>query len=598
MSQRRSLTKTIRSKRGACLPSGNRARDLAFRWQMRAIAANLDVVPLVLLSVLWIVMSALVNPIGDFPLDDDWVYGFGVRSIVESGRFELPNSVANLFAQAYWGALFCLPFGFSFTALRFSTLTLGGVGIIAFYLLLREIGGDRWIALLGGFTLAVNPIYFGLANTFMTDVPFLALTIAALWLFVRGMRREHLVSLLAGILIALLAVLVRQFALILLFAFGIAYVMNKGMTWEALVFAFVPLLLGSGLHFFYQHWMIMTGRTPYFGLSSVSYLIPTRPLAFAKYSLRHVIFALPYLGFFVAPFLASIAPSGSHVIDRNRRLLFYSLIMVMTAILSAALYKFYIPIPEIGHILTPAGLGPRTLRDTFLLGQNLPVTPAAMSTFWFCSIALGILGGAGVLFYLAEATLRVVKGFWRSEWRRETWLEALILAFVCAYATLLVLFGFGLYTSLFDRYLLVFVPAILLLVLISDVRTRSISLRSWRGALSLGLVLIYAAISMAGTHDYLAWNRSRWLAISVLIDAGVSPHHIDGGYEFNGWYLYDPQYHKVPDKSWWWVDDDEYMLASGLVDGYRELQRFPFRRWLTFSDSSVVVLLRADTEHR
>jgi len=112
-------------------------------------------------------MGALVNPIGEFPLNDNWVYALGVQSILQTGRFELPGLVPsgpNVFAQAYWGTLFGLPLGFSFTALRFSTLALGGVGVIALYLLLREVGGSRWIALLGGFTLTANPLYFGLAN--------------------------------------------------------------------------------------------------------------------------------------------------------------------------------------------------------------------------------------------------------------------------------------------------------------------------------------------------------------------------------------------------------------------------------------------------
>lgn len=58
-----------------------------------------------------------------------------------TGRFALTSSAsANVIAQAYWGALFCFPVGFSFTALRLSTLVLGGLGILALYLLLRELG--------------------------------------------------------------------------------------------------------------------------------------------------------------------------------------------------------------------------------------------------------------------------------------------------------------------------------------------------------------------------------------------------------------------------------------------------------------------------
>ena len=48
---------------------------------VQAFLTRTDLLSLVLLSGLWISMSALVNPIGDFPLNDDWVYAYGVRSI-------------------------------------------------------------------------------------------------------------------------------------------------------------------------------------------------------------------------------------------------------------------------------------------------------------------------------------------------------------------------------------------------------------------------------------------------------------------------------------------------------------------------------------
>ena len=114
----------------------------------------------------------------------------------------------------------------------------------------------------------------------------------------------------------------------------------------------------------------------------------------------------------------------------------------------------------------------------------------------------------------------------------------------------------------------------------------------WRGALSLGLIFIYAGVSVAATHDYLAWNRMRWMATRLLMESGISPTQIDGGYEFNGWYLSDPNYKRKADKSWWWVNDDEYVIASGPLSGYQELQRFVFQRWLLFGNASVVILHR------
>jgi hypothetical protein len=557
-----------------------------------------DLVSLFSLCALWILMSALVNPIGDFPLNDDWRYALGVKSILDAGRFELPSPEApNVFAQAYWGALFCLPFGFSFTALRFSTLTLGGAGICALYLLILETGGNRRTALLGGLTLAVNPLYFGLAHTFMTDVPFVVLVITALWLFVRGFQREERVSLLAGILVALFTILIRQFALLLLLAFGVAYVMKRGATWKAFLVASMPLLVGIGMHVFYQRWMVETGRTPHFELASFN-LMPTPLGAFVTYSLRYIIIALPYLGFFIAPFLASVALLGSQPEGRNRRLLMCLLVVMLAGALLIGLYAVYTPLRDPAHILAPFGLGARMLRDTYHLGQNFPVIPAGMTIFWNASIVVGALGGAAALLYLAQTTIQVAKGFWRPERRAESWLEALMLVFLAAYTTLMLLVGFSLHSPLFDRYPLVFVPVIFVLVVTKETRSRYTPAHRWRGALSVTLVLVYAAVDVAATHDYLAWNRARWMATAKLMDAGISPRQIDGGYEFNGWYLFKLDYHRKADKSYWWVDDDEYIIASGPIKGYRELQRFSFLAWLLLADASVVVLHRLDTGNR
>src|SRR5689334_10088256 len=87
------------------------------------LQANADLTNICLITILWVFMVILVNPIGDFPLNDDWAYGWTVKTLLETGSFVLSDwTAANLLPQALWGILFCLPFGFSFTALRFSTL--------------------------------------------------------------------------------------------------------------------------------------------------------------------------------------------------------------------------------------------------------------------------------------------------------------------------------------------------------------------------------------------------------------------------------------------------------------------------------------------
>ena len=148
----------------------------------------------VLIVGIWILAAVLINPRGEFPLNDDWCYAAAVKALREGEGLKLQGcNSTNIIAQVVWGALFCLPFGFSFTALRISTLTLGVVGVLARYGLLREIDADRETALFGALVLAFNPLYLGLSYTFMPDVPFVAVSVLSFY-FLGGKKPESMLS--------------------------------------------------------------------------------------------------------------------------------------------------------------------------------------------------------------------------------------------------------------------------------------------------------------------------------------------------------------------------------------------------------------------
>src|SRR5688500_9394561 len=131
--------------------------------------------PVLGLSVLWISLALLINPVGNFALNDDFAYGIAVRSWVEGGQLRFPNEQsAPLLPHYLWGSLASLPGGFSFTALRISTLVFGLIGVIGCYALGREFGLKPALAGLSALVLLANPLYLGLSYTFMSDVPFTA----------------------------------------------------------------------------------------------------------------------------------------------------------------------------------------------------------------------------------------------------------------------------------------------------------------------------------------------------------------------------------------------------------------------------------------
>jgi len=107
------------------------------------------------------------------------------------------------------------------------------------------------------------------------------------------------------------------------------------------------------------------------------------------------------------------------------------------------------------------------------------------------------------------------------------------------------------------------------------------------------LLALFAVFSVAGTRDYLMWNRVRWALLDeVLTSRLATPGQIDGGFEFNGWHLYRPSYVATPNKSWWWVDEDKYLVTFGAIPGWNVAGQRTFSRWLPPGEGRILLLTR------
>ena len=127
----------------------------------------------------------------DVPIHDDWTYAWSVQHFLKTGKLAVLDwSIHYPFAQILWGALFCLPFGLSFSALRVSTSNAPWLGALALYGTLRELGRARTDGLLAALVLVVNPVFFLLSFSFMTDVPFVSVSNIAFFFIVRAFSEE------------------------------------------------------------------------------------------------------------------------------------------------------------------------------------------------------------------------------------------------------------------------------------------------------------------------------------------------------------------------------------------------------------------------
>lgn len=580
------------------------------------------VVALTVIAGLWFLAVVIARPFGEFPLNDDWSWSKTAKGLAE-GRGYHPTSWTEmtLLTNALWGALFCLPQGFSFTALRCSTLVLSLTGAFAMYALIRQLRPEREHAtrlelhrhrLLAGIcalTLAFNPIYFALSHTFMADVPFTTIALLSALFFVRHLRSDATPDLLIATAFALAATLSRQMGLCLPLAFGVTLWLKHGFQKRALIRAVLPALVCVvGLAAF-QYWLQATGKPPPNTMRTDRlWAVLHHPL---RIPLNVAYFGwsmLMYLGWFLLPVtLPAVlsrrpAQTGTSPCMPARIALFFFLL--------ASVGRFvFVPalMPVHNNIIIPQGIGPVMLRDIFDL--QLPHLPALPWAFWLLVTALS-LAGAALLVYQTTRIISVLISEFRVAGSKiqnsdpATRNAALAGAFflLCAviYLVPFLLSGF------FDRYLIpvtAFLAAFLAAALLPRQNEKTdatphtaaaahssffILPSSFATLVSLVLIAGMGIFGVVGTRDYLEWNRTRWKALDALLAKGdVKPQDVDGGFEFNGWHLYNDS-----GRTNNWTINGTYVIAFGDIKGYETVTNYSYAHWLPPHEGKIFVLKR------
>jgi hypothetical protein len=518
-------------------------------------------------------VTAAIGVRGDFPLSDDWSYAYSSEVLCTEGvlRF-LPWTGASLVFQTWYGALLCRLFGPSFEVLRLSTLVLATLGALGFDRLLATAGVGGRPRALALVCFALCPLYVNLAFTFMTDVPF---TVAAVWAgyaYVHGFAHTHRRSLVLGGVASAVALLIRQHGVFVAAAAALTALTTRGRPWrdrllDATAAAAFPAVVAIGFHLWLLAWH---GAPDGVTLKLTEAATPTLA-GIVNAAFR----GMATLGFLLAP--VAIAVRRDVV---ARRPAVTAALCVLFGVLACALWlrldaaMFYL-----SNVMYDLGLGASSLRDTQFLGLRPP-------------IALGtplraVLTPAAVL---AAAVLT-------SAWFGGVSLRRDQVARFLTIAVAVLFLGSLLHTRYyFDRYLLVIVPFAL--------AAACVSATARVGRASVAVAVVLAAYAVAGTHDYLAWNRARYAGLAELTEAGVSPREIDGGMEFNAWHLAaelgtwptnaEARVGQPPTrKSWWWVIDDRYVASFRPLPDYTVRRALPYRRWLPPGEGRVFILERA-----
>jgi hypothetical protein len=575
----------------------------------RPESLNNDLFIVLLLILVWVSLEILVNPLGNFPLNDDWAYGWTVKTLLTTGQFQLSDWTApNLLPQSLIGTLFTLPFGFSFTALRFSTVTLGLIGVLIAYGLLRESDASPGIAAFGALVLALNPLYFVLSNSFMTDVPSFTFFTSSIYCIVRGFKRGSTLMLTGGIVLSFVAILNRQSSIIIIPALTFAYFLKDGVNTRTILNAVLTGVSGLLVYLTYPECLKLAGRLPIMYNMQLDQLLTSYsrgPLHVAATYVRNVAIIGVYVGLFVLPFLIIVFSVKYNNLCRRqkRRVIFPTAIVVVAAALFVATKK---SMPFTGNILNFFDVG-----GLSLLGYQSFLEPGSLMLIqrgWQFLTVLGVVGAAllvicpvlDVIDFRADSARGIsnIDTQDRSNWRC-MFVLCLIFGYLIGIAGLERLFWF-------DRYLILLLPLVMMVAAMSTSEGKATRIGVGPICGAALLLLSYGGVTVAGTHDHLASNRVLWEAVkNAMEDDKLEPSQIDGGFEFNGWYFGNklstcnaayaktgPSTKVGPIDFTCLFENEHWEYAASYVrePGFGIQAQYSFRRWLPWRDQNLYLL--------
>lgn len=521
---------------------------------------------LFLLIVLYFIAEFLVNPIGEFPLNDDWSYSKSVLIFLTKGHIYIGSWCAmTLASHIVWGFAFVKAFGFSFFSLRLSNLISSLIGVIVLYILTYKLSKNKTFAFAASVSLLFNPIYFNLSNTFMTDINFNTWMLLAFYFVFEYFNSRRLIFLLLIFLMSLILVLNRQFGLILPLSFLITSFFVQKDKCLVIVFATCSLIAVYASLKWYESYLILSiPEWSAYKYSGSSVLIDQFFIKKFSYlfSVRYKIVLMSLL-IYVSPLAILFLPSLLRKIGKAK----FVLIVFLNVI-------FYIPflINEpfpYGNVFTNMALGAETFYDD---GSKHLYSARFEQMVTILKLVLVVISSSLISMYTLLSLNQLESK--KVQHPFKIFLLVTGLNYLC--------FIF-IPESFFDRYLL---PLITVLTILLSYLSTNIKLTNW---LALPVFLLMFYISVFGTKDYFNLNRIKWKAVeSLKREKKIKLQKINGGFEVNCW---------DDGKDTWWVDytkldNFDYFLGYSNQKGFTLYKEFEFQRYFPYKKDKINIFVR------
>lgn len=526
-----------------------------------------------ILTIIYVVMLIIVNPIGNFPLNDDWFYGHALLSLLSGTRPNIAIQMT-LIAQLYWGWLFCLFSGFSFTALRISTLVIGLAGVLILYFISYNLSGSKRFSFLVALLLLVNPLYFSLANTFMTDVPFISFALFSLYFFIKYIDTRKRFFIILAILFTVIATLIRQFGIITALSYAIIFSLRARQTIKQRLIHFIPFLIVFFILKIVTVWLTHIGiSSNAYGGDATIFNFFNDPNYWTSEILKRLGNILFYFGLLFFPVLLFIGVNLKSLKSNYISIVF--LLCVATALII-----FYREFPN-GNCLRFGYVGTKSIcfNQRYTNTDSLDSNPFSNNI----TVLTYMIGTSGAILLLINLRAIIIK-------IGNKLIKTMSITDDIGKYSFIALCTLGFAASLFiilrqfDRYLIPLFPFLCLTIISEPLTKRKVSLPVY--LFMILFVLIIGLFSSLSTHDYLAWNRARWQAVDYLTkDQTVSMHNIDAGYEVNGWFLgFDGRKINFHLPEFGIMDGNDYKLSYWGEEAdydYRTLKKFPYTYYIS-----------------
>ena len=540
---------------------------------------------LLLACAIFLASIALIGVKGDFPLNDDWVYVTTVQNLVTNHDWRPSDySRAIMFSQSLWGASICAFSGCSYELLRISSLVAATITIMVSFALFVMADAEAPLVLAGLFIVAFNPVAFALSYTFMTDTFFTMTMTVSIYFFFMHLKSERTAYLAFALVAAVAATLCRQLGLCVPAAYLVVRVLKPGeeTLLKRLGAAALPLLACGMIYFGFTEWMRLTGRQPLAYNVSLQ-LIGERlgSIGTLFITSAHIFMVLLYSGLFLSPLLL-VTKLASPPDGPLLRWVSSAISLLLVLISAFGIIQFRTVMPIGSNVFIPEGIGPLTLRDTYILHQ--PDVPRLPVGFWIAVTSVSLLGQFLLVQRIVDYAIAV---FCR---RRGSMLDPADVQPLMALMTAVIYCAPIILIPMFDRYLVPLAPLLAYWLMATARLAWTTALAPALSALVCATLVVY---SVLGTHDYLAWNRVRWQALTDLERSGAADFRsVDGGYEYGGLRRSDEPLRRYQPLSWWSAPDDAYVVSFGRIEGYEPVKRYEYLNTLLPGLRTVYLLHR------